>query len=338
MKETSASYLKLHLSKTLSPEAIDPAHLTYELVMKAPSQLLLYWEAVRKADVDNALAQPRAQKAAQQTKDNAAFHKFNTGQGWKEEDQHQLVENLRRIKSEFPAVVTNPRNSNAITDYLLSNHFFPNYDYIREAITTLASSGALTLDPSAVGIPEDRYGDHVEGAYQISRVSAADLRLMTEPYRPANDESKMSSTEYWAAHPELAAERYKHDRAAIEREAIRRGEAEVERFLQTQLNYEPTANNKKLMLDYIEKHCNNQLTAENLFDAFKALKPQLAQSDKALTHGSTTVVDFGPRRENPYLTTGLKDTIRRKIARYSSAEYSDWLVRHPEEAAIIDEQ
>jgi hypothetical protein len=134
---------------------------------------------------------------------------------------------------------------------------------------------------------------------ESSRVTAADFKLMTTPYRRASDESTMTADQYWKAHPELAAERYNHDWAAIEREAIRRGEAEVARFLSTQLNYEPTANNKQVMLDYIEKHCNNQLTAANLFAAFTALKPQLAQSDKALSHGSTMVVDFGPRRENP---------------------------------------
>jgi len=34
----------------------------------------------------------------------------------------------------------------------------------------------------------------------------------------------------------------------------------------------------------------------------------------------------------------LKQTIRRKIARYDRGEYQDWLVRHPEEAALLDEQ
>jgi hypothetical protein len=63
------------------------------------------------------------------------------------------------------------------------------------------------IEPSAVNIPEDRYGDSIEGAYQISRVSAADLKLMTTPYSapPAKDESSLSAGEYWAAHPELAA-------------------------------------------------------------------------------------------------------------------------------------
>jgi hypothetical protein len=59
------------------------------------------------------------------------------------------------------------------------------------------------------------------------------------------------------------------------------------------------------------------------------------------TSGSTTVTDFGSgsRNENPSrITTELKETIRRKIARYTSSEYQDWLVRHAEEAALLDEQ
>jgi hypothetical protein len=51
------------------------------------------------------------------------------------------------------------------------------------------------------------------------------------------------------------------------------------------------------------------------------------------------VVDLGERVQNPSkITSELKETIHRKIARSDSSEYQDWLVRHPEEAALLDEQ
>lgn len=162
---------------------------------------------------------------------------------------------------------------------------------------------------------------------------------MTTPYSaPAvDDESKLSADEYWAAHPELAAERHKHERAAAQAQAVAKAESEVERFLQTQLNYRPISNNKMLMLEYLESH-NLPLTAGALFEAFQALKPQLAQSDKGLEFGSTRVIDLGERNQNPsYISTELRDDLRRKISRFSSQQYQDWLVRHPEEAAILDE-
>ena len=147
----------------------------------------------------------------------------------------------------------------------------------------------------------------------------------------------MSADDYWTAHPELAAERYKHDRAAVQREEFRKAGSEVERFLQTQLNYQPTENNKTLMLEYLTSR-NLPLTAEALFEAFRALKSQLAQSDKGISYGATTVVAFDQRNQNPsFIPTELRDNIRRKIARYTSTEYQDWLVRHPEEAALLDE-
>jgi hypothetical protein len=77
----------------------------------------------------------------------------------------------------------------------------------------------------------------------------------------------------------------------------------------------------------------------DLFEAFNALKSELAQSDKGISYGVTTVVDFGERNQNPsYITNELKETIRRRIARYSAEQYNEWLIRHPEEAAILDGQ
>jgi len=55
--------------------------------------------------------------------------------------------------------------------------------------------------------------------------------------------------------------------------------------------------------------------------------------------GSTTVVDFGTRKQNPsHVSTELKDTIRRKIARYSAEQYREWTLRNPNEVAILDGQ
>jgi hypothetical protein len=124
----------------------------------------------------------------------------------------------------------------------------------------------------------------------------------------------------------------------VQVQAVANADTEVERFLMTQLNYEPTANNKKLMLGYLESH-NLPFTAEALFEAFNPLKSELAQSDKAISYGTTTVVDFGERNQNPsYITNELKETIRRKIARFSAEEYREWLIRHPDEAVILNEQ
>jgi len=52
------------------------------------------------------------------------------------------------------------------------------------------------------------------------------------------------------------------------------------------------------MLDYITSH-NLPLTAEALFEAFNALRPNLAPGERMLSYGSTTVVDLGTRNENP---------------------------------------
>ena len=77
-----AEYLKHHLSRSLSPEQIDPSRITYERVVNAPNQLIEYWQCSGcKAEVDNALAQPAGQAAAQRSKDANAFRRFATGEG-----------------------------------------------------------------------------------------------------------------------------------------------------------------------------------------------------------------------------------------------------------------
>jgi len=240
-----ADYLRSILSKSTSADLLDKPNLTYSDVANANSTLFEHWNLVRKADVEKALAQPRAQAAAHASKDANSFKRFSTGEGWDESDHKELVANMTRMKKEFPAVVNNRLNSDKIAQWLLDAKHYPTYPNICLAVTTLACAGGLMLNPSAVNIPEDRYGDHIEGAYAISKVSASDLQLMTESYSPRTaDESKLSANEYWKAHPELAAERHKHDRAAVAGEVFRKAESEVERFLQTQLNYQPTTTTK----------------------------------------------------------------------------------------------
>ena len=39
--------------------------------------------------------------------------------------------------------------------------------------------------------------------------------------------------------------------------------------------------------------------AAQLFEAFNALRPNLAPGERTLSYGSTTVVDLGTRNENP---------------------------------------
>ena len=81
------------------------------------------------------------------------------------------------------------------------------------------------------------------------------------------------------------------------------------------------------------------LTAENLATAFDACKSKLKLSQKIQQYNGTTVVAFGESVQNPSkITSELKETICRKIARYDSSDYQDWLVRPPEEAALLDEQ
>ena len=90
------------------------------------------------------------------------------------------------------------------------------------------------------------------------------------------------------------------------------------------------------MLDYLTLH-KLPLTADSLFEAFSSLKSPLAQSDKGISYWATAVA-FDERNQNPaYISTELRDSIRCKIARYTSSQYQDWLVRHPEEAAVLDE-
>ena len=127
---------------------------------------------------------------------------------------------------------------------------------------------------------------------------------------------------------------------AVRSQELSDGSAEVERFLSTRigLQYEPDDNNKRLMLDYLHKH-KLALSAENLVTAFNLLKSQLKLSDKITSHNGTMVIDFGSRNENSsFISTELRDSIRRKIARYGAEQYREWLMSHPDEAEILNGQ
>ena len=68
-------------------------------------------------------------------------------------------------------------------------------------------------------------------------------------------------------------------------------------------------------------------------------KDKLTLSDKIATHNGTTAVDFGTRNENPsYVSTELRDNIRRKIAEYTAEQYREWLIRRRDEAENLNEQ
>ena len=89
------------------------------------------------------------------------------------------------------------------------------------------------------------------------------------------------------------------------------------------LQYEKDDANRDVLLQYLSDN-GLSLTAENLATGFGACKSKLKLSQKIQQHNGTTVVDFGERVQNPSkITSELKQTIRRKIARYDSSEYPD---------------
>jgi len=236
-----------------------------------------------------------------------------------------------------------PENGVALAEEMKRRNLdFTNLAAVEQTVVDLISVGKLYLNPAVISAEfEQRCSDERYGACQMSRVSAADLAVFTSRFVPKKqDESKLSADQYWHAHPELSEERYRPHRAAGDAESLRRAKAEVERFLASKigLQYEKDDANRDELLQYLSDN-GLSLTAENLATAFDACKPKLKLSQKIQQYNGTTVVDFGERVQNPSkITSELKETIRRKIARYDSSEYQDWLVRHPEEAALLDEQ
>ena len=301
--EGRAEYLRHVLSKNVPAEVLDKPNLTHGDLVNANSVLYEYWQLTRKADVDRALGQPARQEAAKRSKEANAFHRFATGKDWSEADHRELVENMKRVKREFPAIVQNEANSHAVANWLLDNRRYPTYGNIRMAVTTLACEGKLLLNPSAVNIPEDRYGDSIEGAYQISRVSAADLKLMTEPFRPQNEHDEIRNMNadqfYKSEHGRaLREERNRHSDNVIREREFRQAEAAVEFFLASNRDYARTNDNRDQILRWL-KDRKLPMTQNSLQQAFGELKHQLALSpDHNAEYGASRVVDYsdlGPK-------------------------------------------
>jgi hypothetical protein len=165
--EGRAEYLRHVLSKTVAAEVLDKPHLTYGDAVNANSMLYEYWQLTRKADVDRALGQPAGQEAAKRSKEANAFRRFATGAGWCQEDHAQLVENMKRIKREFPAVVSNKDNSDAIAGWLLEQKRYPSYANMRLAVTTLASKAPA---PCWVHLSTEGLIQPVENSVDIARL------------------------------------------------------------------------------------------------------------------------------------------------------------------------
>src|SRR5215831_11992861 len=117
--EGRAEYLRHVLSKTVAAEVLDKPHLTYGDVFNANSMLYEYWQLTRRADLDRALGQPAGREAAKRSKEANAFRRFATGEDWSGADHRELVENMKRVKREFPAIVQNEANSHAVANWLL---------------------------------------------------------------------------------------------------------------------------------------------------------------------------------------------------------------------------
>jgi len=249
---------------------------------------------------------------------------------------------MKEILQLFPVVIDCSQNGDIIGKAISDRNVnFLDRGQVERLVTDLTAPGSLYLNPAALGPEyEARYGDELCPGNQ--NITAADLKKFTTPNRPQSEqqrEARVSADEYWAAHPELAGERFKRERGIGDAEALRRAKAEVTRFLTSHAGaqYLPDDTNRDLMLDYLREH-KLDMTAESLTIAFDALRDKLKKSDVVQTSGATTVYDFGERNENPsYISTDLRDNIRRKIARFNSGEYQEWLVSHPEEAALLDE-
>lgn len=295
--EGRAEYLRHVLSKTVAAEVLDKPNLTHGDVVNANSLLYEYWRLTRRADVDRALGQPAGQAAAKQSKDNVSFRRFSTGQGWTPDEHKEMLANIERLVREYPAFVRNQPNGEALAIYLLENRLYPSYPSLVQAFTTLAVQGKLLLNPSAVNIPEDRYGDELYGPHAMSRVSAADLKLMTTPFRSQTEPDairKMSADEYYRSEHgrALREERNRHADQAICQQEIRQAEAAVEFFLSSNRDYARTNDNRDQILGWLKDH-NLPITQNTLQQAFEELKHQLALSpDSNAEYGASRVIDY----------------------------------------------
>jgi hypothetical protein len=213
-----------------------------------------------------------------------------------------------------------PENGVAVAEEMKRRNLdFTNLAAVERTVVDLISVGKLYLNPAAISAEfEQRYSDERYGAYQMSRVSAADLAVFTSRFVPKKqDESKLSADQYWHAHPELSEERYRPHRAAGDAESLRRAKAEVERFLASKigLQYEKDRANRDVLLQYLSDN-GLTLSVENLATAFDVCTSKLKLlSQKIQQYNGTAVVDFGESVQNPSkITSELKETISRSLA------------------------
>lgn len=258
--DNRASYLKQLLQRTLSADVIDPAELTYDLIARASSTLTEYWQLTRKAEYDAALElnpqeRQRRKQINEQNKASALVQRSIKNQ-LSPDELAQFQRNLDQVLAYYPVFLNCDDNGAIVANAIKTRRVnFLDEAQLEALIVDLVSAGSVYLNPAALGAKyAQRYGED-ELSPGNQRISAADLRVFTtRRSQSVQDESRLSANEYWDAHPELAAERHKHSRAAVERDAIAKGQSEVARFLQTQLNYQPATANQEAMLNYLLSH------------------------------------------------------------------------------------
>jgi hypothetical protein len=89
-----------------------------------------------------------------------------------------------------------PENGVALAEEMKRRNLdFTNLAAVEQTVVDLTPVGKLYLNPAAISAEfEQRYGDELYGAYQMSRVSAADLTVFTSRFVPKKqDESKLSA-------------------------------------------------------------------------------------------------------------------------------------------------
>ena len=91
-----------------------------------------------------------------------------------------------------------------------------------------------------------RFGDSVYGV-QIQRVSAADLKTITTPFRPQSERQKMTADEWYSSEhgKALREERNRHADQRIREQQVRQAEAAVEFFLPANRDYARTDDNRE---------------------------------------------------------------------------------------------
>ena len=111
---------------------------------------------------------------------------------------------------------------------------FLSYDQVERLILDLLASGKLYLNPAALGPEmEAKYGDELTPGNQ--RITAAELKRMTTPFRSQNEREKieaMSADEFYQSEHgrPLREERNRHADQAISEQELREAQAAVQSF------------------------------------------------------------------------------------------------------------